>query len=95
VSNRRNRSRRVLGLESLEIRNAPSHMSALAVAFTHVQHHQPNAYVEKNRDSHAKEYNQSAETRTALELGADSGSPTASTDASPNDSNYKDPKGQP
>ncbi len=91
--NRRIRSRRILGLESLEIRNAPSHMSALALAAAHLHHIQPTAHVEKIRDSHSKENSQSVETKSGLELGSDSG--TTSTDASRNDSNIKDPKGQP
>ncbi len=95
MSKRRNRSRRVLGLESLEIRNAPSHLSALTVAFSQIQHLQSNAHVEKTRDIHVREHNQSSETKTGLELGADGQGSTASSDASLNDSNSKDPKGQP
>ena len=95
MSNRRIRSRSILGLESLEIRTAPSHVSALAHAFAHVQHIRPAVHVEKIRDTQAKESNQSVETKTGLDTSPDKSSGSTSTDTSPNDSNSKDPKGQP
>lgn len=93
MSKRRIKSRSILGLESLEIRTAPSHVSALAHAFTHVQHIKPTVHVEKIHDIHSKETNQSVETRTGTDSSADTGSGSSSRDTSLNDQHSKDPKG--
>jgi len=95
MSNRRIRSRSILSLESLEIRTAPSHVSALAHAVVHVQHIRPAIHVEKLHDTQAKESNQSVETKTGLDTTPDKSGGSTSTDTSPNDSTVKDPKGQP
>ena len=96
MSTRRTRQRGILGLESLEIRTAPSHVGALAHAFAHVQHIKPAAHLEKIQDTHVKENNQSVETRTGTDPSTDVGSNTrsGSTDTSPHDGHSKDPRGQ-
>jgi hypothetical protein len=93
LRNRRIRSRSFFALESLEIRTAPSHVSALAHALPHVHHIQPVAHVEKVHDTKAKESNQSSETKTGLDPSPD-GTSSSSSDSSPNDNSIKDPKGQ-
>ena len=52
MNTRRTRGKAILGLESLEIRTAPSHVSALAHAVPLVHVATPTAHVEKLHESH-------------------------------------------
>jgi hypothetical protein len=94
LRNRRIRSRSFFSLESLEIRTAPSHVSALAHALPQVHHVQPTVHVEKIHDTKATESNQSVETKTGVDPSPDSASTSFSKDSSPNDNSVKDPTGQ-
>jgi hypothetical protein len=94
MSTRKIRNRGILGLESLEIRTAPSHVSALAHAFAHVQHIKPPAHVERIHDTHAGESNQAVETKTGTDPSTDTSNGSSSVDTSAHDVHSKDPRGQ-
>jgi hypothetical protein len=70
MSSRRTRSRRTFGIESLEIRTAPSHVSALAHAFVHLSSGHSPAHVARlntgqaGEKSHVKDNNNTTTDKT-------------------------------
>jgi hypothetical protein len=83
---RRTRSRTVFGLESLEIRTAPSHVSALAHVVHQVHVARPAAHVEKLPETHRTESN------TSIDQSKDAASGTTDTSSTSTDPSSPDPK---
>jgi hypothetical protein len=72
MNTRRTRGKAILGLESLEIRTAPSHVSALAHAVPLVHVATPTAHVEKLHESH--------ESKTSTDTDSSNDGPSSTTE---------------
>jgi hypothetical protein len=99
MSSRTTRSRRSFSLESLEIRNAPSHFGGLAHAALAVHAVHAAAHVRHYRDSMAHDRVSSVDRSSGIERSPDTNVETNSNepsgmDTSPNDQSSIDRTGQ-
>ena len=86
MTSRRNRSRNLFVLESLEIRTAPSHHGAIAHALAMAHHHRLSPHVEtsnfnRTETEHAAEKTSSPDTSTDDHGDPNSGTADRSTDS--------------
>ncbi len=88
MTRRRTRNRTAFGLESLEIRNAPSHFGVVAHAAAAVHALHAAAHVRHVRDSEVNPQTELKESSNSIDSSQD-GSKDPST---PNDSSSVDPK---
>jgi hypothetical protein len=93
------RNRRAFRVESLEIRNAPSHIGGLAHVALAVHNVHATAHVRHFSDSHATDKVNSVDRSSGVEQSPDKGVETSSSDSSgidtsPNDRSSVDPAGQ-
>ena len=86
------RNRKTFQLESLEIRNAPSHFGAIAHAAVALHHAHAAAHVRHFNDPQSTDKNQSQESST-VDKSQDNGIETTSNDPSSKDPSSVDPKG--
>jgi hypothetical protein len=77
-------------LESLEIRNAPSHFGAIAHAAVALHHAHAPAHVRHFNDPQSTDKGRSQENMSA-DMSRDNGVETTSNDPSSNDPSSKDP----
>jgi hypothetical protein len=86
MTSRRNRKRTAFALESLEIRNAPSHfgMVAYAAAALHPVH--TAAHVRHITDSEANPKKELTEPRSSVDSSHDNSTDSGSSDQTPKDS---------
>jgi hypothetical protein len=89
---RRTRSRRTFGLESLEIRNAPSHFGALAHAAAAVHQVHAAAHVRRITDSEVNHKKELTETGSAVDSSKDNSNDPGNSGSSSNDPSSIDPK---
>jgi hypothetical protein len=99
MSTRTNRSRRTFRLESLEIRNAPSHFGGLARAAMAIHKVHAPAQVRHFSDTQAHDKVSSLDKGTGIERSPDNSVETNSndlngSDTSPNDRSSVDSSGQ-
>ncbi len=91
MTRQRTRNRAAFGLESLEIRNAPSHFGVAAhVAAIHAIH--TTAHVRHITDSEVNRQKELKESGTSVDSSQDGASDPASTDTTSNDPSSVDPK---
>ncbi len=98
MNSRSIRSRRAFRLESLEVRNAPSHFSGLAHAAMAVHSVHASAHVRHFSDSQASDKTHPLD-KSGVEKSPDTGVETSSNDpngidTSPKDQSSVDPAGQ-
>jgi hypothetical protein len=96
---RNSRNRRAFCLESLEIRNARSHVGVLAHVALAVHHVHAPAHMTHFSDSQARDKVNSVDRSSGVERSLDKGVETNSSDpsgidTSPNDRSRVDPAGQ-
>ena len=94
MSTRPIRNRKVLRLESLEVRNAPSHFGVMEHAALALQQVHAAAYVSHVNDSRSTDKYQTPEVKSGTDKSVDpTSSETNSPDPSSPDPNSVDPTG--
>ena len=95
MSTRPTRHRRTFRLESLEIRNAPSHFGVVAHVAAASHHAHAPAVVRHFNDTQAADKSHAPDKRAGVELSRDSGVETTGNDPTGKDSNSLDLKSNP
>jgi hypothetical protein len=92
MNRRRTRTSRTFGLESLEIRNAPSHFGVVAHAAAALRQVHPAAHVRHIADSETNHKKELTESGSSLDSSKDSGTDSINSGSSSNDPSSPDPK---